>query len=441
MKNLILIITLALFGLQAIAQLERVNVETYYVSDANDATDITGGNLPVGSKTYRIYLDLVPGTKVKSLFGTIDHPFRIASTDTVFNNVNGNTFGKDFTKVSYSENTMALDSYLTIGQTAKQGSKLYFGLPKIDDVDGSFIGGVNNDGGSAMQPQGLLINSDSNAGLALTSSDGMDTLLVSSAVWNSVGVVDFTTGNDSTIFGSLEKGLVFESSNFLLESSIAYQGKIAEKNEVLIAQVTTLGDLSFELNVSLEFIENGNLVTMNYVATDSLLDANTAFNPFLSYPFACGCTDPDYLEFNSAFVCDLEGSCIHLISIGCMDSLACNYDPNANVNVSELCCYPGSCNGRDIAEVCPELNGESLSVQLFPNPVSDNLTVNILQYEPGEVTCEIYSQYGNLIQEMNLGSVGNNHSVTYNLSDYVAGLYHIQIVSSSGKVSKMFFKL
>ncbi|MFN5653084.1 MAG: T9SS type A sorting domain-containing protein, partial [Flavobacteriia bacterium] len=95
---------------------------------------------------------------------------------------------------------------------------------------------------------------------------------------------------------------------------------------------------------------------------------------------------------------------------------------------------PGSCNGRDIAEVCPELNGESLSVQLFPNPVSDNLTVNILQYEPGEVTCEIYSQYGNLIQEMNLGSVGNNHSVTYNLSDYVAGLYHIQIETTDNGI-------
>lgn len=441
MKKIILAALTLLFGIQGFGQLERVHVETYYVSDLNDASDVIGGTLIQGSKTYRIYLDLLPGTRVKGLFGNVDHPFRIGSTDTIFNNLNGNTFGKDFTKVSYGENTMALDSYMTIGQTAKQGSKLFFGVPKSDDVDGSFIGGMNNDGGSAAISTGLLMNQDPSAGVPLTVADGMDTLLTNAAVWNSVGILDFTTGNDSTIFGSLRKGVEFESTNFLLESSIPFAGKLPEKNEVLIAQITTLGELDFNLNVTVEYLENGNLVTMNYVSADTLLDGNTAYNPFLSYPFACGCTDPNYLEYNSSFVCLLEGSCINEIIMGCTDSMACNFDPSANLNIQELCCYPGSCNGRDIAEVCPQLSGESLDIQLFPNPVQDNLTLNILQYEPGDVTYEIYSQYGNLLSSRILGSIDTNYSETISLSQYESGLYHIQVISTNGKMSKMFFKL
>jgi hypothetical protein len=127
--------------------------------------------------------------------------------------------------------------------------------------------------------------------------------------------------------------------------------------------------------------------------------------------------------------------------MGCTDSMACNFDPSANLNIQELCCYPGSCNGRDIAEVCPQLSGESLDIQLFPNPVQDNLTLNILQYEPGDVTYEIYSQYGNLLSSRILGSIDTNYSETINLSQYESGLYHIQVISTNGKMSKMFFKL
>jgi len=41
--------------------------------------------------------------------------------------------------------------------------------------------------------------------------------------------------------------------------------------------------------------------------------------------------------------------------------MACNYDPNANFNIPELCCYPGLCGDRDIAVVCPQLSSEVFS--------------------------------------------------------------------------------
>ena len=77
MKNFILIISLLLMSAVTKAQngLEGVIVETYYVSEPNDTNaNIVGGVLPVGSVTYRVYLDLLPGYKFQVCYGIIDHP-------------------------------------------------------------------------------------------------------------------------------------------------------------------------------------------------------------------------------------------------------------------------------------------------------------------------------------------------------------------------------
>ena len=76
MKTLLTTLFFSLFAAYyATAQLEKVIIEKYYVSDANDATDVDGGGVPVGSTTYRIYLDLKPGTVLKRIYGDANHPF------------------------------------------------------------------------------------------------------------------------------------------------------------------------------------------------------------------------------------------------------------------------------------------------------------------------------------------------------------------------------
>ena len=135
------------------AQIENIIVEKYYISDSNDAMDTTGGALEVGSVTYRIYADLMPGTRLRKIYGDANHAFKISSTEIFFNNkADGQSFGKDFSKNRLEENTVALDTWLTIGQIARVASKTYFGVLKINDDDGSFIGGLNNDGGSSGIP-------------------------------------------------------------------------------------------------------------------------------------------------------------------------------------------------------------------------------------------------------------------------------------------------
>jgi hypothetical protein len=442
MKTLLTTLFFSLFAAYyATAQLEKVIIEKYYVSDANDATDVDGGVVPVGSTTYRIYLDLKPGTVLKRIYGDANHPFSISSSEVFFNNIlDGQTFGKDFIKGRYLENTVALDTWLTLGQTAKQGTKYFYGILKDQDTDGSFVGGVNNDGGSALISTGLMINEDPTCGIPLTVADGMDTLNSAPNNWFNSGVLDFLSGSDSTIFGSLVPQNSFESEIFELSCS-GVQGTVADSNQVIIAQLTTLGELAFNINITVEELVNGVPTVVNYVSQDTLLGANEKYNPFLSYPYSCGCNNPNYLEYNSSFVCLEEGSCVTPIVFGCMDFLACNYDPAVNISVEALCCYPGSCAGRNIEEVCPSLMGNDFDVNVYPNPTENNLTLSIISGLEGIWNYEIYSSYGSNMKSGSISTSDLNIVVPLETSELVPGIYQIKV--SNGVMSKhqLFIKI
>ena len=130
LKILLLFIVCCLPQL-AIAQVEKVIVETYYIADANDATDTTGGGIEAETKTYRIYIDLKEGSRLRKIYGDQYHPIIIRSTENFFNNkADGKSFAKDFNKNRFKENTVALDTWLTIGQITNSSSKIYYGILK-----------------------------------------------------------------------------------------------------------------------------------------------------------------------------------------------------------------------------------------------------------------------------------------------------------------------
>ena len=445
MKTFLLTLFFACFAwYNASAQLEKVIVEKYYVSDSNDFTDTSGGIVSIGSTTYRIYIDLAPGSILKKIYGDPNHPFEITSTEVFFNNIlDGKSFGKDLTKVSLSENTVALDSWITLGQVPKkQGTKTYYGILKNQDDDGSFIGGINNDGGSSLIATGLLINNDPSCGIPLIVSDGIDTMTVTPSSWSEVGVVDFTSGNDSTIFGSLVPKKEFISTGFSLSNS-GVTGVNLDSNQIIIAQLTTKGDLSFKLNLEIEQLINGLPTLVKYVAKDTLLVAGEIFNPFLSYPQSCGCDDPDFLEYSSSFVCYLEGSCLTLVKIGCMDTLACNYDPAVNINVEELCCYPGFCADRNIEEVCPSLMGNDFDVNLYPNPTSGDITMNLISGNACNWNYEVYNTYGSVKLSGSFTTTQSELNVVLplDLSNIDLGMYRLKVSNGDLSKHKLFIKL
>ncbi len=443
-KAIIFLSILSIFlgsGIHAQTLIENVVVETYYISDSLDATDTLGGYLEKGSKTYRIFVDLAPSVKLKKIYGDPNHPLIFNSTEPIFNNaIDGKTFGYLFTRNRLKENTVALDSWLTLGQTTANSTRTTFGVLKENDDDGSFIGGPNNnDGGSAELASGLLNNNDPLAGIPLTIADGMDTLTKTPESWSDDGFRDFFTEVDSTIFGSLVPGTRFESRDCYLSNS-GMMGVDSVVNHVLVAQITTKGELSFELNLEVQL---GNQ-TVKLVARDSVLNPGEEISAFLSYPQACGCMDPEYLEFSPSYACNIQDSCRTLLALGCMDPMACNFDANANFNIQEMCCYVGLCNDLDLSVLCPELKIEELilsenSLQIYPNPTQASSTIKGNFSKSEKYQLEIFDFAGKRIKSISYSNL-NAGSTSIDFSGFPDGIYNLRFVSSqnvqTGRVIK-----
>lgn len=408
--------------------IRNVIVETYYYSDAKDASDTTGGYLEPGSKTYRVYIQMKPGCKLQRIYGENNDTLIIKSTANFFNNKDyGQLFGKNNTTYSLRKNTSALDTWITLGQITKTAASTYFGILKSQDRNGSIIGGVNNDGGSAGTPGGLLTNNNSLAGLPLTTADGMDTMNETPENWVEWGF------SDSSIFGSVIPGSEFVSNDAYIQNS-GVAGVNPDSNQVLVAQLTTKGEISFKLNV--EVIEIDGSIT-KYVA-NGVDSANKIVCGYLKYPPDCGCTDANFKEYNSKYTCNNMDSCKTKIVFGCMDPNACNFDPSANYNV--LCCYPGMCADRDVSLVCPDLVEKSPSLKIFPNPAQDLLTMQISSIENSETTCIIYNSFGKVMFEKSLGLITDTETHSIDISNYNQGLYLIHIATGDYTVSEMFVK-
>ncbi len=268
----------------------------------------------------------------------------------------------------------------------------------------------------------------------------MDTLNSAPSNWQHYGLQDFISGADSTMFGSLVPKYSFESSNFALSCS-GVQGTVADSNQVIIAQLTTLGDLAFNINITVEEMINGVPTLVNYVSSDTLLGSNEKFNPFLSYPFACGCNNPNYIEYNSIYACYEEGTCLTPVVFGCTDTLACNYDPQANLNIQELCCYPGSCAGRNIEEVCPSLMGNNFDLNVYPNPTSDDITLNIISGGSSNWNYEVYNTYGSVKLSRLFTSSDLNIVLPLSLENLDPGMYEIKVSNGEMSKHKLFIKL
>jgi hypothetical protein len=209
-------------------------VEKYYISDANDATfNSTGGVLPIGSTTYRIYADMLPGYKFQAAFGVPSHELRISTTTLFFNNEDRGATTPTFTKTQAKNNTVMLDSWLSVG-AACTGQ---FGVLKTEDD--SVNTNVNNDG--------LLINNNPSAGIPLTLQDGFraGTPQTVIAVGITTEMAMFDSQNDGT------NGPVFSTFNGSWASLNGSMGIDSLINKVLIAQITTDGDFSFELNIQI----------------------------------------------------------------------------------------------------------------------------------------------------------------------------------------------
>jgi hypothetical protein len=248
MKKVILLLSLALLGVCTQAQngLENITVEKYYISTAADAAG-SSGTLPVGSVTYRIYADMLPGYKFQMAYGNANHNLKFTTTTSFFNNTDYGSITPSYSKTNAAKNTVMLDSWLSVG-AACSGN---FGIMKSED------NGVSN----VVNTNGLLTNTDSRMGIPLTTQDG-----IIAGAPQSVTFVGIT--NETDVFGD---GTV-SGNSFVLDgeawSALSGATGPTTANKVLIAQITTNGIFHYELNIQIGTPTGG---TENYVVSNPVM--------------------------------------------------------------------------------------------------------------------------------------------------------------------------
>jgi hypothetical protein len=243
-------------------------------------------------------------------------------------------------------------------------------------------------------------------------------------------------GDDTTVFGPINQGCQFYSNVAVLQQNSGVTGPDAS-NTVLVGQFTTAGELYFELNLELEIFDGVNYSTVKYVANDSILLPGEVISPYLTYPQACGCTDPDYIEYSPAYACSVQDSCKNLVIFGCMDTLACNYSPEANYSVQSLCCYPGYCNDRDLELVCPGLANSRISIQaLHPNPANEEISLTVKTIPNEELKIIVTDLTGRTVISENTGKHDGPVNIRTDVSFLEAGVYLLQLVSADQMVTR-----
>ena len=241
--------------------LENVIVEKYYVSEANDTlANKFAGDLPVGSTTYRIYLDLLPGYRFQAAYGSSTHDLRIETATKFYNNAEiGDIIANVIPYKALHKNTTMLDSWLSVGA----GAEDCLGVLKQDD-----------DSLSTIQHATFLKNKNKKSGIPIIERDGLR---------QSVYVPR------PTVFGIDKEVSIFKSSTdgglFLVKNGAwACMGKGSigadslTNNRILIAQLTTDGGLEFELNVQIGTPEGK---SQRFVAKNPL--ENETVMPCLNY--------------------------------------------------------------------------------------------------------------------------------------------------------------
>ncbi len=264
---------IACTGLMASAQgLEDIIVEEYHTVTQADAdaynNNIGGGSYPLvaGMKVYRIYVDMAPGYRLIQVYGDPAplgvpeslNPLDITTTTFFWNDDNYGTEVPGQTR-RFDEGLL-FDSYITVNTTGVSGGAAgcgvntqQFGVPRADDTDGDlttcgvYPGFTGNDGNIPGTGPTLTYNLGGTMNFAAFTTDGSTFTIVDEG-WTTLPASQGVDPNGT--------------------------------NRVLIAQVTTDGELSFHLNVD---ISDPNLNLERYV-WNAVQDPGQQVSPLLTYP-------------------------------------------------------------------------------------------------------------------------------------------------------------
>jgi hypothetical protein len=233
------------------SSLEGILVEKYFEVKRGKKKLNDHKHIYKGMFTYRIYVDLKPGYLLQAVYGSPDHPLFISTSTKFYNSYHeGAETGNFISADELNSPHVALDSWFTIGAAAKG----FWGIPVVNDNDGSIL--------KWMKPAG---------------SDGLK-----------AGDIP-----DLMVYGipmDVFKNIGGESSELRVNNGAwAVLGGTKGpdvNNQILIAQITTDGTLSFEINLQIGTPDCA--VIEKYVARDPESDeiqSDMLVFPFKENPF------------------------------------------------------------------------------------------------------------------------------------------------------------
>ena len=126
--------------------------------------------------------------------------------------------------------------------------------------------------------------------------------------------------------------------------------------------------------------------------------------------------------------------------VGCMDDMACNYNPNAII--SSECEYPEegfNCDGTELS-LFIGLIPENYSISnIYPNPFNPITNISFGIPENANVKIIIYDLTGRKVQSLiNEFQTPGYHSVDWDASSYPSGIYLIRMNSGDfGQIQKV----
>ena len=264
-NKLVLGAGLVLLGATAQAQgLQGVAVEQYATVSAADAAYYNGlgsgtYQLTAGMKVYRIYIDMAPGYKLNSVFGSAANVLDITSTTPFFND---DAFGGQYPpQTSRFDEGGAYDSWITIARAGRSG------------------GSAASCGGN-LEQMGVLRTADTNGNLTLCN------LWTDFGAASNDGHVPGTSIDPSTVGITGASLLAVTANGNVFSTTGSYSllppqngPELNGANRVLIGQFTTAGTFSFHINVALN-----NTVGGVEFYTHSTQENGATVSPFLTYP-------------------------------------------------------------------------------------------------------------------------------------------------------------
>lgn len=110
----------------------------------------------------------------------------------------------------------------------------------------------------------------------------------------------------------------------------------------------------------------------------------------------------------------------------------------ANINSKVTANLPQPLSLIELTQVNPVYNNRGLTLDLFPNPATTRLNLNLNTTLKKGDQIRVMDQMGRVVEQVNIGE--NNNQLELNVSDLLSGVYMLQVQTKSGVVVKKFIK-